>query len=73
VIKITDSPPAGPRLVQFKTVFIKVIGPAPEFETVTVNPVTRSATLTWKEYPCENLQSIQVAVVVLRRPDGGGA
>ena len=60
VIKITDSPPAGPRLVQFKTVFIKVIGPSPEFDTVTVNPLTKSATLKWKEYPCENLQSIQV-------------
>lgn len=60
VIKITDSPAAGPRLVRFKTVSIKVIAPPPEFETVNINPVTKSATLTWKGYSCENTENIQV-------------
>lgn len=60
VFKITDSPPAGPRLVRFETVSIKVIAPPPEFETVTINPVTKSVLLNWKDYACENTTSIQV-------------
>ena len=60
VVKITDSPPAGPKLVRFKTVSIKVIAPPPEFETVGINPVDKSATLTWKDYSCVNTSSIQV-------------
>jgi hypothetical protein len=60
VFKITDSPPTGPRLVRFKTVAIKVIAPAPEIEAVTVNPLTKKVTLEWKDYPCENVKTIQV-------------
>ncbi|HEX6225579.1 MAG TPA: gliding motility-associated C-terminal domain-containing protein [Chryseolinea sp.] len=60
VFKVTDSPPAGPRLVRFKTVSIRVIAPAPEFKTVTVNPVKRELTLEWENLFCENATGIQV-------------
>lgn len=60
VFKITDRPQAGPRLVRFKTVSIKVIAPAPEYENINVNPITKKVTLSWKDYPCENVESIQV-------------
>ena len=60
VFKVTDSPPSGPKLVRFETVSIRVIAPAPEYETVTINPINRNVTLTWKEYDCENVQNIQV-------------
>ena len=60
VFKITDSPPAGPRLARFETVSIRVIAPPPDFETVSINPVEKSATLTWENYPCNNVSAIQV-------------
>ncbi len=59
VFKITDSPPAGPRLARFETVSIKVIAPPPEFEAVTINPVEKTAVLTW-ENACDNVSAIQV-------------
>ncbi|WP_276373055.1 gliding motility-associated C-terminal domain-containing protein [Chryseolinea sp. H1M3-3] len=60
VFKVTDNPPGGPRLVQFKTVSIKVIAPVPEIESINVNPVSKSVTLAWSNYPCKNIQSFQV-------------
>ena len=60
VFKVTDSPPNGPKLVRFETVSIRVIAPAPEFETITINPINRNVTLTWKDHDCENIQNIQV-------------
>jgi hypothetical protein len=60
IFKITDGPPAGPRLVRFKTVSIKIVAPPPEFESVTVNPLTKKVTLHWKNYACEEIQGIQL-------------
>ena len=60
VFKVTDSPPGGPKLVRFETVSIRVIAPAPEFESININPINRNVTLSWKEYGCENVQNIQV-------------
>lgn len=60
VFKITDSPPAGPRLARFETVSIKVIAPPPEFETVIINPVEKTAVLRWEDYFCNNVSAIQV-------------
>ena len=60
VFKVTDSPPAGPRLVRFKTVSIRVIAPPPELESVNVNPIAKEVTLQWKDYFCENVAGIQV-------------
>lgn len=52
VFKITDNPPQGPRLVTFKTWRIKVVAPAPLWNTATVNFANRSADLTWQNYTC---------------------
>lgn len=60
VFKITDRPATGVRLVRFITVSIKVIAPAPVYETVTVNPITKSVHLEWKPYDCDNVREIQI-------------
>ena len=60
VLKISDRPTTGPRLVRFYTVNIKVIAPAPEYESVSINPVSKKVTLQWKDYPCENAEAFQV-------------
>jgi hypothetical protein len=36
------------------------MAPAPEYEAVTINPISKNATLEWKTYPCANVQSFQV-------------
>ena len=60
VFKITDQSPTGSRLVTFKTWFIRVVGPAPEWESATTDLATRSAVLRWDPYLCENAESIQI-------------
>ena len=60
VFKITDSPPKGPKLVQFKTWNIRVVGPAPKWKDAAVVPAKRQAKLEWKPYPCTNAQVMQV-------------
>lgn len=60
ILKITDRPPSGPRLVKFKTVQIKVVAPAPQFESVSINPVTKQVVLQWADYECENVKTFQV-------------
>lgn len=60
VFKITDSPPKGPKLVQFKTWNIRVVGPAPKWKDAKVVPAKRQANLEWKPYPCSNSQTMQV-------------
>jgi len=42
VFKITDKPQNGPRLVTFKTWFIKVVGPAPIWQDAKLNLVNRT-------------------------------
>jgi hypothetical protein len=66
VFKITDNS-SGTKLVTFKTWFIRVIGPAPEWVSGDLVPGTRSARITWDEYLCdEHADSIQI----WRRVDG---
>ncbi len=60
IFKISDRPPAGPRLVQFYAVDIEVIAPSPEYENVSINPVAKEATLQWRSYPCQNVNTFQV-------------
>lgn len=60
VFKITDNPDNGPKLVTFKTWFIKVVGPAPEWEDAQLDLVNRSTTLTWDPYFCQNAETIQI-------------
>ncbi|MEX2234332.1 MAG: gliding motility-associated C-terminal domain-containing protein [Cyclobacteriaceae bacterium] len=60
VFKITDRSPTGSRLVTFKTWFIKVVGPEPEWVSATAALTTRSANLQWEPYVCENAETIQI-------------
>ncbi len=60
VFKITDKPNNGPRLVTFKTWFIKVVGPAPEWDDVQLDLAKRQTNLTWDPYFCQNAETIQV-------------
>ena len=60
VLKISDRPLSGPRLVNFYTLDITVIAPAPEFEQVTINPVTKTVTLEWEDYLCNNVSAFQI-------------
>jgi hypothetical protein len=58
VFKITDN--GQPNLVTFKTWFVKVVGPAPEWNLATVDFAKRHVKLDWDEYTCKNASSIQV-------------
>ncbi|MGC3945608.1 MAG: hypothetical protein QM762_13995 [Chryseolinea sp.] len=60
VFKITDKPKNGPRLVTFKTWFIKVVGPAPVWEDAKLNLVNRTTELKWDPYFCQNAETMQV-------------
>ncbi len=73
VFKITDSTATGvskgPKLVQFKTWNIRVVGPKPKWKDAFVVPAKRQAKLEWKPYmskktpipePCANAQTMQV-------------
>lgn len=60
VFKITDNPDNGPKLVTFKTWFITVVGPPPEWEDVQLNLADRSTTLEWDPYFCQNAETMQV-------------
>ncbi|MEI9918282.1 MAG: gliding motility-associated C-terminal domain-containing protein [Bacteroidota bacterium] len=60
VFKITDKPPSGQRLIQFKTWNITVVGPAPKWDDVHKVPSKRQASLTWDPYVCQNAQTMQV-------------
>lgn len=60
VFKITDKPANGPRLVTFKTWFIKVVGPAPEWTDAQLNLVNRTTQLKWDPYFCLNAETMQV-------------
>ena len=60
VFKITDNPPNGPKLVTFKTWFIRVVGPPPEWEDAQLNLNDRSATLEWDPYFCQEAERMQV-------------
>jgi gliding motility-associated-like protein len=60
VVKITDSPPTGPKLVTFKTWSIKVIAPAPIWKSIQPDLVNRTAMLEWENYGCANVEKIQL-------------
>jgi hypothetical protein len=60
VFKITDRSPTGSRLVTFKTWFIKVVGPEPEWASATTDLETRSANLQWDSYSCQNAETLQI-------------
>jgi len=62
--KITDT--GQPALVQFKTVNIRVVGPAPIMEAPVLTLATRSAQINWEDYECE---SQAVSMQIWRRVD----
>src|SRR5690606_25212987 len=60
VFKVTDNPPTGTQLATFKTWFITVVGPPPEWNTYTADDSKRHVTVTWDPYTCANAQTMQV-------------
>ncbi|MBK5277734.1 MAG: gliding motility-associated C-terminal domain-containing protein [Bacteroidia bacterium] len=60
VFKITDDPPDGPKLVNFKVWNIKVVAPAPVWGKTTLDLVSRYTDLEWSSYACPNADKIQV-------------
>ncbi len=60
VFKITDNPPRGPKLVNFKIWNIKVVAPAPQWKKTELNLVKRYGELEWESYACSNADKIQI-------------
>lgn len=58
VFKITDN--GKPNLVTFKTWFIRVVGPKPEWVSATPDFGKRSVDLVWDQYICDNADIMQV-------------
>lgn len=57
--KVTDNPETGPRLVNFETFQITVVGPAPTGLTTSVQP-GKSMRLTWDSYQCSNAETMEI-------------
>lgn len=60
VFKITDNPPKGPKLVNFKIWNIKVVAPAPKWKKTELNLVKRYGELEWESYACTNASKMQI-------------
>lgn len=58
-VKVTDRPDSGPRLVDFETVQITVVGPAPTGLETQVQP-GKSIQLTWDPYACSGADRMQI-------------
>lgn len=58
-VKVIDDPEKGPSLVNFATLEVTVVAPAPTGLTATTMP-GRSMQLNWDKYECENADSIQI-------------
>ncbi|MEQ9306092.1 MAG: gliding motility-associated C-terminal domain-containing protein, partial [Marinoscillum sp.] len=57
--KVTDDPLEGPRLVNFETMEITVVGPAPQGLEAAVQP-GRAIALNWDKYTCANAETMQI-------------
>jgi hypothetical protein len=57
--KATDQPPQGPKLVEFETFQITVVGPAPKGLDTEVR-AGREMFLTWDTYSCSEAESIEI-------------
>lgn len=60
VVKITDKPAEGPRLVTFRTWNIRVVAPPPVWETVALDVVKLEGRLSWEEFACNNVTQFQI-------------
>lgn len=58
VFKATDN--GSPRLASFETWKIRIVAPAPVWNSATLDLSQRSAQLQWKPYTCANAQFMQV-------------
>lgn len=58
VFKVTDK--GNPQLATFKTWRIKVVGPPPKFNDRSLDKPTRTATLKWDPYTCQNATTMQI-------------
>ncbi|MBT1711597.1 fibronectin type III domain-containing protein [Fulvivirgaceae bacterium PWU5] len=47
-------------LVNYKTWRITVVGPAPKWNDAKLNAATRTATIKWDRYQCQNAERIQI-------------
>ncbi len=60
VFKISDKPASGGvKLASFATWNITVVGPPPEWDSISIAP-NRSVQLNWDSYECANADSMQV-------------
>ncbi len=57
--KITDMPEDGPRLVDFETMEVTVVGPPPKGLSATVQ-TGRSIQLDWSQYECSNADKMEI-------------
>ncbi|MFY0606061.1 MAG: gliding motility-associated C-terminal domain-containing protein [Cyclobacteriaceae bacterium] len=57
--KITDNPSVGPKLVDFQTMEITVVGPKPKGLSTTVQ-TGRSIQLDWSQYECTNAEKMEI-------------
>ena len=57
--KVTDDPPQGPKLVDFKSVQIQVYAPAPDGVTATIQS-GRSIRIDWDNYDCGSADKMQI-------------
>lgn len=57
--KVTDDPEVGPRLVNFETFEITVVGPPPGGLSLVQQP-GRSLQLNWDGYSCPNAESLEI-------------
>jgi hypothetical protein len=60
VFKVTDKPKNGPHLVTFKTWFITVVAPAPDWAEASLDLAQRQATVKWDNYWCTQAETMQV-------------
>jgi gliding motility-associated-like protein len=59
-IKITDNPPTGPKLVQYKVWNIKVLAPPPTITQASLDIVNRKTWITWDAYSCANISKFLI-------------
>jgi hypothetical protein len=60
VVKITDSPPDGPKLVSFATWTIRVIAPPPLVQQAELDVVKLHGVLEWNPYSCPQAEAILI-------------
>lgn len=60
VVKITDQPPDGPKLVSFATWSIRVVAPPPLLQQPVLDVVRLHGVVSWEPYVCDQAESILI-------------